>query len=143
MFWKKRKETNVSRNILLIESHLSIGMPLVVEKLANPAAKVAVQLFILGMADMLRQAEKLSWEEYVSICRILFDNHNLQPSNGIEDFIEKVIQVVNLNEEVARMMRYGAQSIETYVVEKDTNAPMDLLSVAMFAENNESKFIDI
>ena len=38
---------------------------------------------------------------------------------------------------------YGAQSIEMYVVEKDANAPMDLLSVAVFAEKNAEKFSEI
>jgi len=111
MFWKRKKETNASKHILLIEAHLSGGMPLVVDKLANTATKTAIQIFILGMVDMLRQAENLSWDEYVSICRTLFDNHNLPPSNGIEGFIEKVIQIVSTNEDVARIMRYGEKML--------------------------------
>lgn len=143
MFWKKKTESNESKHVLLIETHLSGGMPLIMGKLANPATKIAVQIFILGMADKLRQAESLSWDEYISICESLFKNHNLTPSNGTENFIEKVAQEVSANEEVAKIMRYGAQSIEMYVVERDANAPMDLVSVAMFAEKNASKFSEI
>lgn len=140
MFWKKKKEPHESKHILLIETHLSGGMLLIKDKLANPATKYAVQIFILGMADMLRQAEDLSWDEYISICGSLFKNHHLSPSQGIERFIEKVVQDVGTNEGVAKIMRYGAQSIEMYVVEKNANAPMDLLSVAVFAEKNGSIF---
>lgn len=140
MFWKKRKESNESKHILLIEAHLSGGMPLVKDKLANSATKYAIQIFILGMADMLRQAEDLSWDEYISICRSLFKNHDISPPNGVEGFIEKAVQEIGTNEEMAKIMRYGAQSIEMYVVEKDANAPMDLLSVAVFAEKYASKF---
>lgn len=143
MFWKKKKETNNSKHVLLIETHLSGAMPLIKGKLANPSTRIAVQVFILGMADMLRQAEKLSWDEYIAICTSLFQNHNLIPPMGVEDFIEKVAQKVGTNEEVAKIMRYGAQSIEMYVVEKDANAPMDLLSVAVFAEKNAEKFTEI
>lgn len=142
MFWKKKKELNDSKHVLLIKTHLSGGMPLIADKLAEPAIKFAVQIFILGMADMLRQAENLAWDEYVSICGSLFNSYNLEPSEGINEFIEKVVQEVSENEEVARLMRYGAQSIEMYVVEKDANAPLDLLSVAVFAEKNASKLYE-
>lgn len=143
MFWKKKKETNNSMHVLLIETHLSGGMPLIKGKLTNPSTRIAVQIFILGMADMLRQADNLPWEEYISICKSLFQNHNLIPPMGVEEFIEIVSQKVGANEEVAKIMRYGAQSIEMYFVEKDANAPMDLLSVAVFAEKNADNFSGI
>ena len=143
MFWKKRKVANNLKHVLLIETHLSDGMPLIKSKLANPSTRIAVQIFILGMVDMLRQAENLPWEEYISICKSLFQNHNLTPPMGVEDFIENVARKVSTNEEVAKLMRYGAQSIEMYVVEKDANAPMDLLSVAVFSEKNAEKFSEI
>lgn len=143
MFWKKKKEANKSKHVLLIETHLSGGMPLIKGKLANPSTRIAVQIFILGMVDMLRQAENLPWEEYISICKSLFQNHNIIPPVGVEDFIEKVAGKVSENEEIAKLMRYGAQSIEMYVVEKDANAPMDLLSVAVFAEKNAEMFSEI
>ena len=143
MFWRKNSKSNESKEIQLIEAHLSVGMRLIQEKLTNSAIKSAVQIFILGMADKLRQAGNLPWEEYVSICQSLFAKHDIVPPNGVEAFIEKVAEIVGTNEEVARIMRYGAQSIEMYVLKNDADAWMDIVSVTVFAKENENEFYGI
>lgn len=141
-FFDEKEDVGESKYVLSIEAHLSAGIPLIIEKLSNPAIKFGIQIFILGMADMFRQVENLSWKEYVSICKALFKNHNLISSDKVEDFIEQIIHEVRTNHDVAKIMEYGAQSIEMYIAKNDANAPMDILSVAKFAEKHAKKLTE-
>lgn len=143
MFWKKKKKSPESKHVALIDTHLSGGMPMIQDELASPATRVAVQIFILGMADMVRETESLLWDEYVLMCENIFENHDIAPSEGAKKFIEKVARAVGEKEEVAKLLRFGTQSIEMYVSEGDANAPTDLLSIPIFAQNNASKLSGI
>ena len=58
----------------------------------------------------------------------------------IEDFVKKIGERASSNEDVAKVMRMGAQSIQMYIGERDANAPTDLVSAAIFAEKNASSF---
>lgn len=92
---------------------------------------------------MLRQAEQLEWEEFVSVYQTVLDEYKILPSTSVEDFVNKVGNLVAQNEDLERVMRQGAQSISMYITEKDANSPMDLLMAIHFVENNEQSFNQI
>ena len=136
MFWKRKP-----KQALILKTYLIAAMPLVSQRqLSNPGAKAGLQVFILGMADMFRQAEKLSWEEFVTIYESALAEFALLPSTPVSSFIDSIGRVASKNADVEKLMRYGAQSIKMWVAEHDANAPTDLISAAMFAEKNVASF---
>ena len=137
MFWRKKK---IPKQAQILQAYLLGSMPLISSQLGNDAIKAGVRIFILGMADMLRQAEQLSWEQFVSICHEVFKAHKILPSTSTEVYLENIQQDVAKNEDLAKLMRVGAQSIQMFVVERDAQAPTDLVSVPLFVKKNESSF---
>ena len=138
MFWN-RKKPHKKAQILI--AYLAVSMQLISGKLESSSVKFGCQIFILGMADMLRQAEKLDWEDFISIYSAVLEEFDLLPSIPIEDHVEKIGSIASQNEDVERLMRQGAQSISMYIVEKDANAPTDLLGAIYFVEKNEASFV--
>jgi hypothetical protein len=143
MFWRKKNQPETPKQAQILKAYLSSSLPLVLGKCSDPCVKAGVQVFILGMADMFRQSERLDWSQFIAVYTTSLSDYGLLPSKGIEAFIQEVGDVASRNEDVAKLMRYGAQSIRMYVVERDANAPTDLLSVALFAEKNGSSFKSI
>ena len=70
----------------------------------------------------------------------MFADYKLLPAVPIENFIDHVGEVVATNDDVAKVMRIGAQSIQMFVGEQDAQSPMDLLSVPQFVEKNRASF---
>ena len=119
-------------------------MPMVsADHLSNPPVRLGIQVFILGMTDMCRQAQKLSWEQFIAVYEETLLEHKLLPTMPVKDFVERIEERVSSNGDVAKVMRYGAQSIQMYIAEQDANAPTDLLSAAVFAEKNAGSFTQI
>ena len=141
MFW--RKKTQPPKQAQILNVYLAGVMPLVVDKLSDPYAKAGIQVFIMGMADMLRQSEKLEWADFVAICHSVFKAHKLLPEKPIDEFVKLIGEIASTNDDVAKVMRVGAQSIQMYVAERDADAPLDLLSVTKFVERDESSFAEI
>ena len=136
--------TREPKQALILMTYLRVAMPLVSqERLSNPVVKAGLQVFILGMADMLRQVERLSWEEFATIYESALSEFALLPSTPVSSIIDSIGRVALKNADVEKVMRYGAQSIKMYVGERDANAPMDLISAAMFAQNNVASFSDL
>lgn len=139
MFWRRKP-----KQALILKTYLSAAMPLVSqERLSNPVVKASLQVFILGMADMLRQAERLGWEDFATIYESALSEFALLPSMPVNSFIDSIGRAASKNADVEKVMRYGAQSIKMYVGERDANAPTDLISAAMFAQNNVASFSDL
>ena len=92
------------------------------------------------MTDMLRQAENLSWDQFSAIYEATVLEHNLLPSMPIEDFANGIGERASNNEDDAKVMRVGAESLQRYIGESDPNAPTDLLGAAIFAEKHASSF---
>jgi len=124
----------------ILNAYLVGGMTIISEKLSDADVRAGVQVFILGMADMLRQAENLSWPDFIAIYQSVLEEHKLLPTISVEDFMDNVGEAVSTNEDVAKLMRFGAQSIQMYVGERDAQAPTDLLSVPQFVEGGRSSF---
>ena len=143
MFWKKKKSTTTPRQTLILKAYLGSSMPLLSGKLSSPIARSGLQVFILGMMDMLRQAESLSLENFITIYEATLSEYKLLPSIPVKLFIEKVGEIAQNNADVAKVMRMGAQSIQMYVAEKDANAPTDILGTVAFAEKNSSSFTEL
>ena len=143
MFWKRKKTQPTPKQALILKAYLSGSMIMLSDKLSSPAARLGLQVFILGMADMLRQVEKLSWEQFIAIYEATLSEHKLLPPMPIKNFVERIGERASSNGDVEKVMRQGAQSIQMYIAERDANAPIDLISAAHFAERNASSFTQI
>jgi len=143
MFWKKKKSTTMPRQTLILNAYLSSSMPLLSGKLYSPIARSGLQIFILGMTDMLRQVESLSLDHFIAIYEATLSEYKLLPSIPVKLFIDKVGKIAPNNADVAKVMRMGAQSIQMFVAEKDANAPTDILGTVAFAEKKSSSFTEL
>ena len=115
-------------------------MPLISAQLVNDPIKAGVRLFVLGMVDKLRQAHQFSWDEFIAICTEIFKENELLPNMPMKEFLNEIQNNVADNEDLAKIMRVSAQSIQMYVSERDAQAPMDLISVPQFVKGAESSF---
>ena len=140
MLSRRKKTSSTPKQALILKTYLGGSMMMLSDKLSIPTARLGLQVFILGMTDMLRQTEKLSWDQFIAIYEATLSEHKLPPSMPIEDFVKKIGERASSNEDVAKVMRMGAQSIQMYIGERDANAPTDLVSAAIFAEKNASSF---
>ena len=140
MFWGKKKQSETPKQTQILSAYLSTSVPLVIGRCSDPCVCAGVQVFILGMADMIRQTEKLDWSQFIAIYSDTLSSYRLLPSTGVEAFVQKVGSSAPYNEDVAKLMRYGAQSIRMYVGERDANAPADLISAVVFLEKQASSF---
>lgn len=136
MFWRKKEQSETPKQAQILRDYLSSSLPLVLERCSDPFVRAAVQVFILGMADMLRQVERLSWDQFIAVYTTALSDYDLLPSKGAEAFAQTVGAIASENPDVAKLMSYGAQSIRMYVVEHDADAPTDLISVTQFSETN-------
>lgn len=143
MFWQKKEVPQPKSHGQILKSYLSCSMPLVVGKCSDPHVKACVRVFVLGMADMIRQVEQLDHAQFISAYAEALSANNLLPSKGAGEFVKSVGAIAPKNESVAKIIRYGAQSIRMFVVERDPEAPTDLLSVVVFAEKNSSSFNEL
>lgn len=132
--------SSVPKHSQIISLYLSGSLPLVHEKLSNLCVKAGVQVFILGMTDMLRQVEGLDWSQFIATYDAILSAHGVVPPGGAEAFVQKVGSIASENKNVEKIMRQGAQSIQMYVVERDAEAPTDLISAVLFSEKNASSF---
>lgn len=143
MFWRKKKTTPAPKQALILKAYLTVSMALLSDKLSNPVARAGIQVFILGMADMLRQAESLDWGQFIAIYEATLSDYELLPSMPADAFVQKVGEIASTNSDIGKVIRQGAQSISMYVAERDVNAPTDLLGAVLFAEKNASSFVDV
>ncbi len=145
MFGKKRskqRDHQLAKQALILEGYL-VCVPLIRGQLNAPAARAAAQVFILGMADMLRQTEKLSWDDFVTIYRSTLDRRGLLPKIPVDEFMRVVSDAANGDEKIEQILIDGARSLREFVVERGTSAPIDLLLAIKFAESNEEIFAAI
>ena len=131
------------KQALILKSYLNSSMIMLSEELKNPAVRLGLQVFILGMTDMLRQVEELSWEQFIAIYEATLSEHKLLPSMPVANFVERIGEKASSNEDIEMVMRQGAQSIQMYITENDAQAPIDLIGAAHFAEKNASSFTQI
>lgn len=143
MFWRKKRPAEIPKQAIVLKTYLATVMPLVAQKLSNPPARGGARVFILGMADMLRQTENLTWDQFVAVYEFNLAEAKLLPSETVGDFVSGVGQTASTSQDVAKLMRHGAQSISMYVGERDANAPTDLISAVMYAEKNASSFAEL
>jgi hypothetical protein len=140
MFWKKKTPT-VPKQALIVDAYLAVVVPLVAQKLSsNPSARGGARVFILGAVDMLRQAESLPWEQFLATYDAILSKCGLRPPGSIEDLVNAIGQAASDDEALEKVMRQGAQSLKMYFVDRDVNAPTDLLGAVMYAEKKESSF---
>jgi hypothetical protein len=140
MFWKKKKKKEVEKAVKLLELYLTGSTVLLPGRERTPNARAGLQVFILGMVDMLRQVQKVSWEDFLQIYKTVLDEQNLSPSVEIETFVDLIGKAASSNKPVENVMILGAQSIQRWVGERDANGPLDLIGAVKFADNNADSF---
>ncbi len=140
MFWGKKSPPQKPSHTNVLGVYLSGVMPLVIPKCSDPCTKAGIQVFILGMADKLRQTEKLDWPQFISVFSGALSRYGLIPLQGADEFARKVGASAPNNKDIEKLMRYGAQSIQMFVHERDANAPSDLISTVVFLESNGASF---
>lgn len=138
-----QKGPQVPDQARILDIYLLNAVALIAGKVEVPAARAGAQVFILGMADMLRQAENLSWEKFVAIYHSALELHDLLPNTSVDELIGTIGKAASTNSEVEQLMKDGAQSIRMYVAERDADAPMDLSRAVLFAESNNEIFAAI
>lgn len=143
MFWRKKKQVEPPKQIAALQAYLSSSFPLVRGKVSNPHVRVAIQVFVLGMADMLRQAERLDWEQFIAVYSSALSDLALVPDMGAGAFVQAAGQAAQRNEAVQKLMSHGAQSIRMFVAERDADAPTDLIAAALFAEKNSDSLSEL
>ena len=143
MFWRRKKTPPTPKQALILKAYLSGSMIILSDKLSNPAVRLGLQVFILGMTDMLRQVENLSWEQFIAIYEATLSEHKLLPSMPVKIFVERIGERASSNGDVEKVMGQGAQSIQMYIAEHDAEAPIDLIGATDFAEKNASSFTQI
>jgi len=136
----RSRTSHMSQQAILLQSYLSASMPLVSRFMQNRPVKAGLQVFILGMADMLRQTESLSWDQFIAVYEMALSEYGLLPSIPIEAFVQSVGSLAASTPEVEKVIKYGAQSIRMYVSEHDVESSADLVSAAIFADRNASSF---
>lgn len=124
----------------ILRNYLATSLPLVSQQFQAPCVRVAAQVFILGMADMLRQAGEIDWDRFIDIYENTLRYYSLLPEGGTKTFVREVGELAARSQEVGQLMRRGAQSITMYVSEHDANAPDDLLGVPLYAKKHASAF---
>ena len=90
MFWKKKKSGKIPKKVMLLQTYLAGSTVLIPGRERSPAARAGIQVFILGMADMLRQVESLTWEEFLEIYKTILSQHNILPAIQIEKFVNSI-----------------------------------------------------
>ncbi|WP_153022795.1 hypothetical protein [Rhodanobacter thiooxydans] len=119
-------EASVPEHAQIIDLYLTTCLPLVREKFSDPSVKAGVQVFILGMVDMLRGVEELNWGQFVGAYGAILRSNDLVPSCGAEAFVQRVGSIAASTPNIEKLMRQGAQSIQMYVAKRDADAPTDL-----------------
>jgi hypothetical protein len=139
MFWKKKK-TKTPKQALILQTYLAGSTLLLEGRTISPAAKAGIQVFILGMADKLRQAENLNWEEFIAVYSSTLSQYKILPSRPVAKFIDHIGSLASTDVTIAEVMKMGAQSITMYVSQRDADAPTDLLNVPPIAEQFKGSF---
>ena len=98
---------------------------------------------LLGVADKIRQTENLNWDQFVELYKNTLSEHGFLPSIPVGQFIEMVGKLASKNSDLERVMRCGAQSIQSYIAEGDAEAPLDVLMATAVAEKNPASFKEI
>lgn len=123
-----------------IDMYLLGADPLIWGKRGSALARLGVQIFILGMADMQRNAEGHSYAEFVANYALLLERHDLSPAVPIPEFVAAIGEAAKERPEVANLMSEGAMSIKSYIVERDAGAVDDLARAVQYAEMNKPAF---
>lgn len=123
-----------------LDLYLLGGFPLIMGSLRNPIVRICAQIFILGMVDMKRSAEGLSIEEFIAEYDSLLARHDLSLHVPTEVFVQAIGQAASENKEIENLMRDGATSIKSYIVDSDADAPSDLGRAIIYAEKHERVF---
>ena len=143
MIWKKKKDPPITDYIFLLKNYVTSSTIMMSNKLSNPVVRAGIQVHILGMTGMLKQAEHLNWDDFLSVYKTILIEFNLLPTVSISDFVNTVGQIASNNQDIEKIMRLGGQSMQRYIAKRDTNAPTDLLSVVFFSEKNSSRFDEL
>ncbi|MBD3648640.1 MAG: hypothetical protein HUJ31_14575 [Pseudomonadales bacterium] len=142
MFWRKRKK-EIDASVKLLDLYLAGSTVFFPGRERTPSESAAVQVFMLGMADMQRQVKDTSWDNFLEIYKSILAKYGLAPRIATGRFVDVIGNVASKDEIVERVMILGAQSIARWVGERDANAPIDLIGATKFAQDHPDSFIEV
>ena len=140
MFGKSRRRNQARKRSELANTYLIGAMPVVLAMLNEPSARMAAQVFILGMIDMQRQVEGLSMKEFTDTYEFVLDAHGLLPEEPIPALIDAIGQAAASDQRIGRLMIDGAHSFRAFVADGDHEAPFDLARAVNFGISNAAIF---
>jgi hypothetical protein len=140
MFGKKRRRSQAEKRSELANIYLIGAMPVALGMLSKPGARIAAQVFILGMLDMQRQVEGLSMEEFSDVYEFVLDAHGLLPEHPVPEFIDTIAKEAANDQRIGQLWIDGAHSLRAYVAEKDHEAPIDLARAVRYGVANPAVF---
>jgi hypothetical protein len=150
----KREDADASGNqdeeIALQQHRTLIGLYLITELHVMreiglfdvPGVRIACQLFVLGMVDMLRSVNKLESPQFMTLLRGVLADHDLTPETSVERFADRAGRAAQTSNVVGRIIDEGTKSIRSYVVDRDADAPTDLGRIALYAQKNAKQLMD-
>jgi hypothetical protein len=132
------------KNAQIISEYLSVPMRMIAPRLESSAARTGCRIFIMGMVVELCQSQKLAMNDFSYTYNFVLKAYDLLPPIPVEDYMDKVVELVRHNADMERVLRQGARSITMHLnPETHEQAPMDLLAEVQYAEMNESRFSQI
>lgn len=135
--------SELPKSVTFLYTYLACGTVTISLESLSKVERSALQVFILGMTDMLRQTEDLSWSQFIDLYKDLLTKYKLSPSTPIENFIGKIENSTSKNKDVEAILKEGAESIRRFLVERDAEAPIDLMRAKLFASKNPSSFSEL
>jgi hypothetical protein len=147
MFDKWRRQSVIpgqsdalAKHSALLSLYLAGALPLLRQtRIGSPGVQTACQLFVLGMADMIRHVNKLNASQFLALLQTVLADHQLAPQLSTERFVDLAGKAARKFSGVDQIIREGANSIRGYVANRDMDAPADLLRVAVYAEKNANQ----
>lgn len=139
---KSERTTSVQSDALakhydLITLYFAVVLPLLRQgSIDDPGVQTACRLFMLGVVDMISQANHLDSSQFLALLQAALAEHQLTPQSSIESFVELAGQAARKFDVVDQIIREGANSIRDYVTNRHADASADLLRVAIHAEKN-------
>jgi hypothetical protein len=114
------------------------------DSLSKPVVRAACQLFVLGLVDMVRSANKMERVPFVALLdRVLVDHHIAISGESTERFVERAGAAARASSVVADIISEGAKSLRFWVADRDAEAPFDMMRMALYAQEHANQLRDV
>jgi len=88
-----------------------------------------IRLFLLGVTDFVRQANKLKNQEFFELYSLALDNFNISRPDSTAELIDFLHEQIKASKTLSEIVRIGAGSVFSYTANNDDNSAFDLLKL--------------